>query len=59
MKNQTLLAEMMDWCFENDIEYITDLIDYAAKFRNDWFILLCQPMYEMKMKEFLQNHSER
>ena len=56
---QELLVEMMDWCFENDSEYITDLLDYAAKFRDDWFSLLSQPTYEAKMTEYLHSSSQR
>ena len=56
---QDLLTEMMDWCFTNDIEYITELMDYAAKFRNDWNVLLRNPEVERTMSEYLSNHSER
>lgn len=58
-KNEILLAEMMDWSFANDIEYITDLMDYAAKFRDDWFMLLSQPCYQEKMTKYFCAHSER
>lgn len=57
--DEVILAEMMDFCFENDIEYITELTHYAARYRDDWFQLLCQPDYESKMTEFLHNYSER
>ena len=58
-KDQSLLVEMMDWCFENDIEYITELIDYAAKFRDDWCQLLSCSHGYVPMTEFLRNSSER
>lgn len=58
-QSEILLAEMMDWCFENDIEYITDLMDYAAKFRDDWSQLLSQPHYCKAMTEYLHASSQR
>ena len=57
--SQDLLVEMMDWCFINDIEYITELMDYAAEFRDDWNTLLANPDVERIMSRYLSAHSER
>lgn len=35
------VTEMKNWCKENDIFYYSDLLDYAAAHRNDWFRSLC------------------
>lgn len=58
-KEKTLICEMMDWCFENDIEYTVELVEYAAEHRGDWYALLSHPRVYAKMNEYLQAHSER
>lgn len=58
-QNDTLLAEMMDWCFENDIEYITELMEYAYKQRTDWLPILSCPKKRVQINEYLEAHSKR
>ena len=56
---KNLVIQMMDWCFENDIEYITELIEYAKNNRVDWHILLSSSDVYTKMVNYLQAPSER
>lgn len=59
MDNEEILAEIMDWCFEHDIEYITDLMKYAYKQRTDWLQILSRPNMRVQINEYLSAHSER
>ena len=53
------IGEMIDWCFQHDVEYFTDLMEYAKKHRIDWHQVLYTPIGAQKMSDFLSSHSDR
>ena len=59
MKDKLLINEIMNWCFDNNIEYMPDLMSYAEKNRSDWYMLLDRVRGYVLMTRYLRAHSER
>ena len=58
-REQQLVHEMMDYCFEKDVEYVTDLASYANNNRQDWSNALNNPVVYARMTKHLHAHSEK
>ena len=48
------IREMMAWCNENGVLMYSDLLEYAASNRSDWFRLLCDSC-TLVIKEYLKS----
>jgi hypothetical protein len=58
-REQSLVHEMMDFCFTKDVEYVTDLASYAERNRSDWAQALSNPVVYARMNKHLHAHSEK